>query len=235
MQQQFPLTLSRERRPTFDNFIADGNEEAVAAIRGLVATGRADSIYLSGDGCGKTHLLLAASNATDAAGKSAIYLSMKEIAATDPDLVKDLPPCDLLCIDDIDRIAGDARWEEALFRLYNQVRDAGGCLLIAGKRNLANLQLRLPDLLSRLGWGASYQIQTLGDEARKRLLLQIAVDKGMEMKADAADYLLKRYSRDIRALVELMELLDRRSLAAKQKLTIPFLRQSLSAINAGSS
>jgi len=34
--------------------------------------------------------------------------------------------------------------------------------------------------------------------------------------------------------VELMELLDRRSLAAKQKLTIPFLRQSLSAITSGS-
>lgn len=233
MVQQYPLTLSRERRPTFTNFIAEGNEEPLASIHRLLAENKADCIYFSGDGCGKTHLLLAASNAADEADKVAIYLPMRDLVDTDPRLLNDLPACDLVCIDDIDRIAGNKAWEEALFRLYNQVRDSGGCLLISGNRTPANLGLALPDLLSRLGWGATYQLQSLDDAARQRLLLQIAGEKGMELKTDAAEYLLRRYSRDIRELVSLMEMLDERSLAAKQKLTIPFLRQSLSAIKSG--
>jgi DnaA family protein len=55
----------------------------------------------------------------------------------------------------------------------------------------------------------------------------------MAMSGDAVDYLLRRYSRDIKALVTLMDDLDKRSLSAKQKVTIPFLRQSLSEMNSG--
>jgi DnaA family protein len=93
------------------------------------------------------------------------------------------------------------------------------------------MKICMPDLLSRLSWGASYRLHPLNDEERRKLLKQLSQERGMEMNTDVADYLLRRYSRDIKALVALIDDLDRRSLSAKQKLTIPFLRQSLSSMN----
>ncbi|MEJ2307745.1 MAG: DnaA regulatory inactivator Hda [Gammaproteobacteria bacterium] len=231
MSRQFTLKLSRTRRPSFVNFIEKGNDKALVATQRLVTEPVANAIYLWGKACGKTHLLLAATNAAAEAGLQAIYLSMRDQASLDTRMLADLEEYDLVCIDDIERIARDAAWEEALFHLYNRVRERDGRLLIASDCSLAQLPVELPDLHSRLAWGASYQLLPLDDEGKRQLLLQIADEKGMAMNGDAADYLLRRYSRDVHELVALMEKLDRRSLAAKQKLTIPFLRQSLSMIS----
>jgi DnaA family protein len=79
-----------------------------------------------------------------------------------------------------------------------------------------------------LCWGTSYCLQALDDAGKQELLQQIATEKGMTLDAAGANYLLNRYSRAIPRLIELMEKLDLDSLAQQQKLTIPFLRQSLS-------
>ena len=231
MSRQYTLKLSRTRRPSFGNFLENGNRKALVAIQLLVATQEANAIYLWGKACGKTHLLLAATNAAAEAGQQSIYLSMRDLESLDTRMLADLEEYDLVCIDDIERIARDAAWEEALFHLYNRVRERGGRLLIASDCSLAQLPVELPDLHSRLAWGASYQLLPLDDEGKRLLLLQIADEKGMAMTGEAADYLLRRFSRDVHELVALMEKLDRHSLAAKQKLTIPFLRQSLSLIS----
>jgi DnaA family protein len=231
MLRQFPLRLSRERRPTLTNFIVCRNPKALRAVEALCDAKAADSLYLWGKSCGKTHLLLAALDAVERRGEAAVYLPMHEIVALSPACLDDFVAGDLVCIDDIEQIAGKPAWEEALFHLYNRTRDRNGRLLLSGNTSLSRLGIRLPDLQSRLSWGASYRLHQLDDEGRRELLLQLSRERGMEMTGDAVDYLLRRYSRDIRALVALMDELDRRSLSAKQKLTIPFLRQSLSAIN----
>ena len=231
MLRQFPLRLSRERQRTFRNFIVGRNARALQAIEALCVSDTADSLYLWGESCGKTHLLLAALDAVEKHGGEAVYLPMREIVALAPACLDGFIAVDLVCIDDIDQIAGNRAWEEALFHLYNRTRDHDGRLLLSGHASLPRLGIQLPDLQSRLSWGASYRIHSLDDEGRRELLLQLSRERGMEMGGDAVDYLLKRYSRDIKALVALMDELDKRSLSAKQKLTIPFLRQSLSEIS----
>jgi DnaA family protein len=234
MLRQFPLRLSRERQRTFTNFIVGSNPKALRAVETLCKSRSGDSLYLWGKSCGKTHLLLAALDAVERHGGEAVYLPMREIVELSPDCLEGFMAGDLVCIDDIEEIAGKPAWEEALFHLYNRTRDHDGRLLLSGNTSLSRLGIELPDLKSRLSWGAIYRLHALDDQGRHELLLQLSRERGMEMSGEAVDYLLKRYSRDIKALVRLMDDLDRRSLSAKQKLTIPFLRQSLSEINSES-
>ena len=231
MLRQFPLKLSRERQPAFMNFIPGSNRAALQAVQALCDSTSPDSLYLWGNSCGKTHLLLAALDAVRKSGGEAVYLPLDEIVRHSPAFLEGFPGCDLVCLDDIEQIAGKPEWEEALFHLYNRIRDQKGRLLISGNSSLSRLKIAMPDLHSRLSWGASYRLLALDDDGRRKLLLQLSQERGMEMGSDAADYLLRRYSRDIKELVSLMDELDRRSLSAKQKLTVPFLRQSLSLMN----
>ena len=79
MSKQFPLKLSRARRPSFRNFLGKDNNKALAALERLVTRSEANSIYLWGNACGKTHLLLAASNAVDEAGSPAMCCSSSAV------------------------------------------------------------------------------------------------------------------------------------------------------------
>ena len=42
---------------------------------------------------------------------------------------------ELVCLDDVHAIAGDENWEQALFDLFNRVRDCGNTLFVSGKNS----------------------------------------------------------------------------------------------------
>ena len=77
----------------------------------------------------------------------------------------------LVCLDDLQLCAGDDEWELAVFSLINHCRTSGCKLLISCNNAPAEVGFELPDLLSRLGWGAVVQLQDL-DEADKFYWLQ---------------------------------------------------------------
>jgi DnaA family protein len=51
--------------------------------------------------------------------------------------------------------------------------------------------------------------------------------RGLQLDDAAIDWLLKRVDRDLVTLTVLLDRLDRESLAAQRRLTVPFLRQVL--------
>jgi DnaA family protein len=142
-------------------------------------------------------------------------------------MVEGLEALDLVCIDDVQLIAGHPQWEEALFDLFNRLRAAGGRLLISGDQPPSSLSLELPDLTSRLSWGLVLRLRDLTDSDKQALLMHNARQRGMELPADVARYLVNRRERDLRSLLATIERLDTLSLAAQRKLTIPFVRQHL--------
>jgi chromosomal replication initiation ATPase DnaA len=77
----------------------------------------------------------------------------------------------LVCIDNIECVAGDEPWEMAIFNLYNRILESGKTrLLITGDRPPRQLNLGLPDLASRLDWGQIYKLQPLSDEDKLQAL-----------------------------------------------------------------
>ncbi|MCW8918642.1 MAG: DnaA regulatory inactivator Hda [Gammaproteobacteria bacterium] len=223
--QQLPLRIGLRDGATFTNFYPGPNAAAVHALQAA----REPFLYLGGPpGCGRSHLLQAACHAVSEAGGLAAYLPLEECMAMSPQMLAGMEQMALLALDDVERLAGNAEWEQALFHLYNRMRDAGHRLIVVGNAPPAALGIALPDLLSRLGWGPVFQLQPLSDSEKSAALRLRANQRGMELPAEVADYLLNHASREMPDLIALLERLDEGSLAAQRRLTIPFVRPFIS-------
>jgi DnaA family protein len=144
-----------------------------------------------------------------------------------PDVLDELEALALVCIDDIDAIAGDRSWETALFHLYNRIQTSGSRLLVTGHLAPADLPLELADLHSRIAWGWIFQLQLLSDDDKKQALKLRARTRGFELPDDVNDYLLRYFPRDIHGLFALLDRLDTASVVAQRRLTIPFVKSVL--------
>lgn len=224
---QLVLPLRLADHAVFSSFLEFGNESLVATLSDL-ACGATDS----GFGCwlwgasstGKTHLLQAV---CDRAGDRSVYVPLRMFAVAGPEILDGLASRELVCIDDIDCVTSDARWETALFNLCNQIFDAGGQLLVAAGTAPRECRITLPDLASRLSRLPVFHVQALDDEHRIGALQLRARHRGLELPGDTARYLLKRSRRDMASLYELLDKLDLEAMRAKRRLTIPFVRDVL--------
>jgi len=221
---QLPLGIGLREGVTFDSFHFGDNEEA----RHTLVQGEQRFIYLWGPpGSGKTHLLQALGHQAATRGETSAYLPLTDAAELSPDYLQGLEQLSLVCIDDIDSIARQPQWEEALFHLYNRIRAGEARLALTAGSSPANLPIALPDLRSRLSWGLVLRLTLLDDDGKLVVLQQRARARGMELPTEVGRYLLHRISRDMTSLSDWLERLDERSLAAQRKLTIPFVRELL--------
>lgn len=228
MHPQLPLRIGFTQRASLSNFIVAGNEELAASLSDWLQQGHTEIFYLWGTGgSGRTHLLSAACDFADSSHRSWAYLSLADRATLAPEVLEGLEQRRLLCLDDIDAVAGAPRWEEALFHLYNRVRDLGHQLMVAASAGPLQVEFSLADLRSRLSSGLCYHLQPLGDDGKLLLLQRQAAERGLALSSEAAAYLLSRCPRDTDALTRLMDRLDTASLAEQRRLTIPFLRSKL--------
>jgi DnaA family protein len=222
--QQLALRVGLRDGITFDNFLAEGNEALLHQLR----EGSEPFIYLWGQtGCGKSHLLHALSHAANESGVTAVYLGLLEYRVLDVAMLDGLEQYAVVTIDDINAIAGERQWEEALFHLYNRIRDSGARLVVSASNSPANAGFYLPDLISRLGWGPVYQLRPLDDSGKAAALQLRARRRGMQLPDDVAAYLLKHSARDLPGLFALLDALDQATLTAKRRLTLPFVRELL--------
>ena len=60
------------------------------------------------------------------------------------------------------------------------------------------------------------------------MLQNNAYQKGMELSDEVANFLLKRVGNDLTVLLKKLDILDRASLQAQRKLTVPFVKEVLS-------
>ncbi len=227
MLPQLPLGLVIPERVNLDSFSPGDNASVLDAIARL-SDGQLSQLYLWGNsGTGKTHLLQAACQLVAEQGKTVAYLPLQELLSHSVDVLTGLDAMQLICIDNLGSVAGHADWQEALFNLYNRIREQGNQVLFAARKLPAETGINLPDLVSRLGWGETYAVQEL-TEADKLEVLQIRANgQGLELPDETASYLIRRYPRDMVSLMALIEKLDRASLAASRRLTVPFVKEVL--------
>lgn len=179
-------------------------------------------------GGGKSHLLHAACAELSARGKAVGYVPLDKRTWFVPEVLDGMEHLALICIDNIECIAGDERWEMAVFDLFNRIREnEKTCLLISGIRPPRQLKLKLADLASRLDWGQIYKLQPLSDEDKLQALKLRARLRGFELPEDVGRFLLKRLNRDMRTLFDTLNQLDSASIRAQRKLTIPFVKEIL--------
>ena len=133
----------------------------------------------------------------------------------------------MVCIDDIDAIAADSAWEEALFDGFNRLREADKRFIITAIKPAQQSNIQLLDLKSRLHSGLSLQLQILTDEEKQQALMMAAKQRGFILSQAVVQYLLTHYGRSQAALFDMLSALDKASLEQQRKLTIPFVKQVL--------
>lgn len=182
-------------------------------------------VWLAGAAAtGKSHLLQAA---VSAAGARAMYLPLAELRPYGSSVLEDLNVVDVLALDDVDACAGDAEWEGALFRLYNDRLAAGQRLLWSARVTPATPVFTLPDLQSRAAAALIYQLRELADDDKCEALRAAARRRGLALPTAVAEFILRRERRDMNALGALLDRLDRASLSEARALTLPFVRAIL--------
>jgi len=222
---QLPLQLNLNEVYRFDNFYFAQSELEGA----LVSLCMADShpfVYLWGDAStGKSHLLMAA---VEKSPKNTLYLPLEELVqSASPEVLDSVEHLDLLCIDNLEAIIQHKDWQEALFHCFNRLQESGCKLLVAARHNPATIALTLPDLKSRMATALIYQLESLNDDDKQKTLILQAQFRGLELSEEVATYLLRRHSRDLQVLMDLLQALDKASMVEKRRLTIPFVRQVL--------
>lgn len=226
---QLPLSVKLSDEATFSNFFAGPNEQAVRAVQALAdlhASPADCSLYLWGaPGSGRSHLLQAACHQMAEAGGLAMYLPLADMIEHGPALLEGMEAVDLLCLDELDALVGQARWQEALFHLYNRLREQGGRLLLSASAPPRNMAFDLADLTSRLGWGLVFQMQPLDDQSKQEVLKLRAEGRGLQLTDEVARYMLNRGARGMGELFAALEKLDQASLQAQHRLTIPFVKR----------
>lgn len=222
---QLALPLRLQDHAVFESFLPSGNESLLAYLDTLAAAPDGPGCWIWGArATGKTHLLQAL---CERLRDNAMYLPLAEFSAAGSELLDGLATRQFVCLDDIDRIAGDPTWELGLFELCNQLADANGILVVSAKAAPRESGFALADLLSRLSRLPAFHVKPLDDAARVEALQLRARHRGLELPAETARFLLARGRRDMSSLYETLDKLEREALKAKRRLTIPFVRDTL--------
>ena len=224
---QIPLPLEPLRADRFEDFLPGPNAAALAAVRQLLGE-PGGALFLSGPrGSGKSHLLNAVCHAARDCGMTALYVPLRRMPQDAAAGLGGLQAVDLVCVDDLDRVAGEADWERALFRCFNDLRAARGRLVVSSSQPLAALPLALPDLASRLAWGVRQALQPLDDADKLEVLQRRARTMRIGLPGDVANYLLCYGRRDLTSLLDALEQLRQAAFAGKRRVTVPLAREIL--------
>jgi DnaA family protein len=219
--KQLALGVRLRADAVFESFWPGLNGEVVAALR----MPNSGPLWLWGaPASGKTHLLQAV---CAAAGEAAAYFPLDRSLALPPEALAGFERTRVLCIDDVDAVAGDLVWERTLFHLFNEAAELRTRLIFAAAAPPRQADWSLEDWRSRAGSCVVYQLRELDDEGRVEALRLRAAQRGLQLPYETSEYLLKRMPRDLRSLFDILDQLDEASLVAQRRLTIPFIRDAL--------
>ena len=229
MTEQMSLALSLGDDSRFDNFLAlpGAGMQVVNFLQNKFSRDQENIVYLWGaQGCGRSHLLQASCHRWLRQGKSVQYLPLSELHDYPPEQVMaSLEDIDLVCIDEINRVADQSSWLDELFHFFNRGRERGNCLLVSAGVPPAQLDFGLADLQSRLSAATVFQLPGYSDDEKMQVLQYRAEGLGLELSDEAAQFLLNRAPRQLELLIEKLHELDHSSLVHQRKLSIPFIKQ----------
>lgn len=219
---QLALPVQLSQTPSFETFFPGPNAGVVEALRQFALNAVPEAIWLYGaQATGKTHLLRAT---VALAGESAVEIPLGHARLGDLAAVAQTP---LLALDGFEAVAADPAWSLDLLRLIDLRRGQRLPLLISANAPPARVGCGLPDLLTRLGAMALLGLKPLRETDRRELLRLHAGARGLELPEDAAAWLLVHLRRDAGTLIAALEELDRATLSAKRRPTLPFVQQVL--------
>jgi len=223
---QIPFEFGNFQKIDFTSFIEGENQDLLDFLNTMTKKKKNDCLYIWGSqGTGKTHLLQAACKQADDMNSQVTYIPLKQYEEFDSEIFNGLGKLDLICVDDLEFISGNLEWQQRLTLLYNEIRDNNNSIIISSTSPPKNINIELDDLKSRLVWGQVYKINPPNDELKIEILKRKASERSFELSKSVAEFLIHRTDRDLNSLIKILDVIDHSSLAAKRKVTIPFVKK----------
>ena len=226
MPTQLALDLQLKTSFNFDNYVVGDNALCLALLQQAAQATGEQQLFIWGHlGGGKSHLLQAVCARASQQQRVASYLPLDLLLLHGGEILQGFEQSDLICIDDVQCIAGNREWQEALFHFNNVLRQQNKNIIYAATLPPNELDLQLEDLRSRLNWGPVLQIKALDDASKLKALTLRAEARGYELPENVAQYLLNNFARDLAGLFERLDRLEVVSLQQQRKMTLPFVKQ----------
>ena len=201
---QLPLHLPLEAaRAREDLVVSDANRHAVTFLDAWPDWPGPITVLAGPVGCGKTHLALVWAARV---GAKFVALSNQSETISEPDgpLV-------------VENMAQGSFSEASLFHLINSVRAAGTSLLLTSRRWPGDWGISLADLQSRMKLATLLEIGEPDDALLKGVLVKLFADRQLIVESSVIDYLTHRMERSLSAAQEMVEVIDRLSLAKQTR------------------
>ena len=162
-------------------------------------------------GLGKTHLLqgTALEIKRKFPEKKVVYITSDQFVSEYVNAVKDrkidqmharFRAIDVLLIDDVQFLAGKKGTQEALYKLFNILYDAGKQIFLSSDRPPKELSEIEPRLVSRFEWGIMVDIDTPDFETRLAIIQQKAREREFIVPQEVAEYIAYNLGRNVREL-----------------------------------
>ena len=198
-----------------DYFVSKSNNEIVSWLdkwpKWLIF-----GLFLSGpSGSGKTHIA------------NLLKQSSNGIVINNADIKKrniiNLIDYDCVIIEDVDY----ALSENSLLHLFNFLQENNSKIMLTSKISINKLNLKLPDLKSRLLSLSQVNIGWPDDHLLSRVIIKQFLDKGVKIDIEVVEYLIKRMDRSFKSIENLVTNINYKAMEKSKKITVPFVRELL--------
>lgn len=225
--EQLPLGVRLRTASSFSSFHPGDNAALLAALEARARAPGLPPLWVwAAPGAGRSHLLQAACARAGERARRAGFLPLAESWPT-PALLAGFETLDLVCLDDLDRVAASPDWQIALFALYNDLAERGGNLVMSAAVPPQALAVALPDLASRFAAALVWQLRPLAEQDQSQALKARAQTLGIDLNDETLQYLQRRLPRELATLCNALDRLDAAALAQQRRLTVPFVRAVL--------
>lgn len=220
MMLPYQLVLPFKRQPNYreDSWIQDScNQEATQWIQRWPDWPRPRIICLYGEtGSGKTHL-----SQIWLARTRGQVLSAQQTGHSSPyTLLKDNAN---VLLEKADTLMD----EEWLFHFYNYLQETQKYALLTAHKPPSQWGVRLPDLYSRLQTIIAIEITRPEEKALHAIMLNQFQQRGLNVKPEVVDYVLKHCERSFAAVTAWVQKLDHLAASQGRSITIPLIRNAL--------
>lgn len=137
---------------------------------------------------------------------------------------------DVLLIDDIHKLAGKDKTQDAFFQIFNHLHQSGKQIIISSDKPPVELQGIDQRLLSRFKWGLAAELQVPDVETRIAILQKKLHSSGVEMPKEVIEYIAYSISTNVREMEGVLNSLLAQSILNKKTITMELARKMIDQI-----